>query len=163
MSSVMFQFPKLRLASQLREAGGLTVADALAAADSSLGELQPEALVTLQSTADQAMAAFRRSAAAFDPEAAQTLYAIAARGVGSGAVAGAPAADEALISLCDLLDHLANSQRWDLEAIGVHVSALQMLAYGSADHASPGGLDNLLAGLRRVTARHAGNQKQPAA
>jgi hypothetical protein len=163
MSSVRFLFPKLRLTSQLREAGGVAVADALAAAAANLEELKPQAIITLQSTAADLMTAYQQLPASFDADALRNLYAVSARGVGSGGVAGAPAADEALISLCDLLDYLGISGRWDMEAIGVHVSTLQLLAMGASGH-TPSGVGELLAGLKKVTARYADAEtSEPAA
>ena len=153
--SVTISYPKLRLASQLREAGGQTVADSIEAANANLETMRPVCLDELRATARAAAAAFERFPAGFDAEALHELYGIAARAVGVGAVCGAPAADEALISLCDLLDRLGGRGRWDPEAIGVHVRALQLMASAAGETMGEAATRQVLDGLRRVSARYA--------
>jgi len=152
--SVTITYPKMKLAAQLREAGGQTVADSLAAADTNLEALRPTCLDELRSAVAAAAAAFQRLPDAFDAEALKELYGIAARAVGIGVVSGAPGADVALVSLCDLLDRLANSGRRDREAIGVHVQTLQLLAW-QGDVLDAAATQRLLDGLRKVSARYA--------
>jgi len=152
--SVSITYPKLKLAAQLREAGGQSVADSLEAADANLEALRPTALDELRTAVAAAAAAFQRLPDGFDAEALQGLYAIAARAVGIGAVSGAPGADAALVSLCDLLDRLANKTRWDREAIGVHVRTLQLLAW-QGDVLDEAATQHVLDGLRKVSARYA--------
>lgn len=153
MSSVRYEFPKVKLTQQLREAGGLAVADAIDAAKGNLAELEPDCVSELQAATAAALAAFQRFPATFDASALQELYAISARAVGIGAVCGAPAADTALISLCNLLDHLTVIQRWDLEAIAVHVQTLQLLA-ANVGKLTPPAVDQILAGLEKVARRY---------
>jgi hypothetical protein len=151
--SVTITYPKLKLAAQLKEtAGSLAVADAVKAAAANLEDIREECLTELQKAANAAMAAFQRFPARFDAAPLQDLYAIAARAVGVGAVCGAPGADAALVSLCDLLDRLITSSRWDLEAIAVHVQTLQLLSSDSGlDDAS---VKHILAGLQKVSGRY---------
>jgi len=131
MSSVQYIFPKLKLTNQLREAGGLAVADAVAAAQSNLAELAPPCLTELQAATTEALAAYRRLPAQYSREALDELYAMATRAVGLGAVCGAPSADAAFASLCDLVDHFCSAGNWDLGAIAVHVNTLQLLVFGA--------------------------------
>ena len=152
MSSVRYEFPKYKLTQQLREPGGQTVADAVEAAQANLFELQPECMNELQSATAAALAAFQTFPADFNPDALQQLYAIAARAVGIGAVCGVPAADTAFVSLCNLLDHLTVIQRWDLEAIAVHVQTLQLLGVGQK--LNEAAIEQILAGLQKVTRRY---------
>mgnify|MGYP001551916409 CR=1 FL=1 len=74
------------------------------------------------------------------------------RGVGAGSVCGAPAVDQALTSLCDLLDHLRTQRLFDREAIGVNVRAWRLLS--SLDLPNEA-CEPILLGLRKVSARYA--------
>ena len=153
MSSVRYEFPKFKLTQQLREAGGLAVAEAVAAAQGNLAELEPDCVSELQRATAAAFAAFQSFPATFDATALQELYAISARAVGIGAVCGAPAADTAFISLCNLLDHLTVIRRWDLDAVAVHVQTLQLLA-ANVGALTPPAVDQILAGLEKVARRY---------
>ena len=69
-------------------------------------------------------------------------------------VCGLTSMDTALISLSDLLDYLKGQQRWDANAVAVHLRALRLLLHteGAADAA---GTQAILAGLRKVSQRYA--------
>jgi hypothetical protein len=153
--SVTITYPKLKLAAQLREAGGQTVAASLEAASANLEALRPACLEELRGAVATAAAAYEQLPAHFDAEALQGLYRIGARAVGLGAHCGAPGADAALASLCDLLDRLGDSGRWDLEAIGVHVGTLQLLTAGAGASMDEAATQRVLHGLRQVSARYA--------
>ncbi|HWF76534.1 MAG TPA: hypothetical protein VN694_05090 [Caulobacteraceae bacterium] len=154
MSSVRYEFPKYKLTQQLREPGGLAVADAVDGAAANLEELRPECADELQKAVSAAMACFQAFPPEFDPAALQELYAIAARAVGIGVVCGAPAADATLVSLCNLLDHLGVIQRWDLAAVAVHVQTLQLLAARLRENLEAPAIEQVLAGLEKVTRRY---------
>ena len=154
MSSVRYEFPKYKLTQQLREPGGLAVADAVDAAKANLDELRPECESELQKAVAAALACFQAFPAAFDAAALQRLYAISARAVGIGAICSAPAADATFVSLCNLLDHLGVIQRWDLEAIAVHVQTLQLLAARVREGLDAPAIEQVLAGLEKVTRRY---------
>jgi hypothetical protein len=155
MSNVRYTYPKLRLSAQLKEAGGLTVADAVEAADANLAELAPPCLTELRSVTSEALAAFRAFPAQFDRGALEGLYAIAARAVGLGAVSGAPSADVAFKSLCDLVDHFCGAGRWDLKAVAVHIDTLQLLVLSGERPMEAALAERLLEGLTKVSARYA--------
>ena len=155
MSSVSFVQPKNKLAAQLKVPGGLPVVEALAAAQANLLELRPQCLVELQALLARAQACFARSPSEFSPDTLKDLYAIAAGGVGMGAVCDSPVVDTALISLCDLLDHLRATARWDREAVAVHVQTLQLLVPGAGPALGEAAASALLSGLRKVSARYA--------
>jgi hypothetical protein len=154
MSSVRYEFPKVKLTQQLREPGGVAVAEAMAAAEANLEELRPDCANELQAAATAALACFQTFPASFDAASLQQLYAISARAVGIGVVCGAPAADATFVSLCNLLDYLGVIQRWDLEAIAVHVQTLQLLAARVRDKLDAPAIEQVLAGLEKVTRRY---------
>jgi hypothetical protein len=154
MSSVRYEFPKYKLTQQLREPGGLAVAEAVEGAAANLEELRPECADELLKAVAAALACFQAFPAAFDPAALQQLYAISARAVGIGAVCDAPAADATFVSLCNLLDHMSILQRWDLQAIAVHVQTLQLLAARLREDLEAPAIERVLAGLEKVTRRY---------
>jgi hypothetical protein len=61
--------------------------------------------------------------------------------------------DKALTSLCDLLDALRTQDRFERDAIGVHLSAWRLLMTLPQDAADP-----VLEGLAKVSARFAGER-----
>ncbi len=152
--SVRYEFPKYKLTQQLREPGGLAVAEAVEAATANLEELRPECADELQKAVAAALACFQEFPGGFDAAALQRLYAISARAVGIGVVCGAPAADATFVSLCNLLDHLGVIQRWDLEAIAVHVQTLQLLAARVRENLDAPAIEQVLSGLEKVTHRY---------
>ena len=154
MSRVRYEFPKFKLTQQLRQPGGVAVAEAMEAAEANLEELRPDCASELQAATAAALACFQTFPRSFEAAALQRLYAISARAVGLGAVCGAPAADATFVSLCNLLDHLTVIQRWDLEAIAVHVQTLQLLAARLRDDLDAPAIEQVLAGLEKVTRRY---------
>jgi hypothetical protein len=154
MSSVRYEFPKYKLTQQLREPGGLAVADAVDGATANLQELRPECETELLKAVANALTCFQAFPPEFDPAALQALYAISARAVGIGVVCGAPAADATFVSLCNLLDHLGVIQRWDMAAIAVHVQTLQLLAARLREGLEAPAIEQVLAGLEKVTRRY---------
>ncbi len=155
MSSVRFVFPVLKLAEQLRTPGGIPVGEAVEAAAANLAELQPECLNELKALTEAATTCFAGFPQTFAPEPLKALYGIAVRGVGIGAVSSAPAADTTLISLCDLLDHLGATGRWDSEAVAVHLHTLQLLVSQAGKAMTPEAETAILSGLKKVTQRYA--------
>jgi hypothetical protein len=89
--------------------------------------------------------------AAYDEAAVTSLYETAVRGIGLGDVCGAGSVDVALHSLCDLLDHFRTHQRYDTEAVGVHLRAWRLLI---STEIPPEGAQAVLAGLNRVSAKY---------
>jgi hypothetical protein len=152
MSSVRFVFPKVRLAEILKAPGGLTVAEALERAEANLEEIKPTCIAELAALLEYAEAAFERLAPDVDDAGLADLYAIAVRGIGAGAVCGAPGVDDALTSLCDLIDHLRTTGHYDRPAVGVHVRAWRLLMNPDLPLA---GAQPVLDGLRKVSARYA--------
>jgi hypothetical protein len=152
MSSVRFVFPKVRLAEIIKTPGGLSVAEALERAQANLDTLKPSCIAELTALLEFAEAAMDRLDDAFDEGGLADLYAIAVRGIGAGAVCGLPAVDEALGSLCDLIDHLRTGGAYDRAALGVHVQSWRLLMNPDLP---PVAARPMLDGLRKVSARYA--------
>jgi len=157
MTTARFTVPKLRLTQQLKTPGGLPVAEAIAAAEANLAELKPMCIGELQQLLEAAEKTFSRLGPAYDEAGVVELYQTAVRGVGLGDVCGAGSVDVALHSLCDLLDHLQTHQRYDAEAVGVHLRAWRLLI---STELPPEGAQAVLAGLNKVSAKY-GGPKEP--
>jgi len=151
MATARFTVPKQRLAQQLKTPGGLPVAEAIEAAQNNLSELKPMCMGELHQLLEAAEKAFARLGAEFEPAGVSELYQNAVRGIGLGDVCGAGSVDVALHSLCDLLDHLQTHQRYDAEAVGVHLRAWRLLI---STELPPEGAQAVLAGLNKVSAKY---------
>lgn len=156
--SVRFVVPKMRLAKLLRTPGGLPVVDAVANAESNLQAIRPTCEAELLALLELCEQSFATLGEAFDDEGLQSIYTIAVRGIGGGQVSGLPAVDTALISLCDLIDHLRTTGRYDRKAVGVHVSSWRLLMRAGLPEA---GAAAVLDGLRKVNLRYADDAKVP--
>lgn len=147
--SVRFVFPKLKLEQLIRTPGGLPVAEALAQAEANLETIRPTCLAELTELLVQVEAAFVGLGADGDPAVLGELYRLAVRGIGAGAVCGAPDVDDALGSLCDLIDHAQTSGGDHHDAVGVHIRSWRLLM--DPNLPKPGAAA-ILAGLRKINA-----------
>lgn len=154
MSSVKIHIPPVRLAKLLRTPGGQPVAEALQRAGRGLESLKADCLDELKGVLEEAEACAARATGAYDAAVADELYRIVATPIGVPSVCGLQSVDTALISLSDLLDYLKGQQRWDANAVAVHLRAFRLLLQteGAKDIA---GAQAILAGLRKVSQRYA--------
>lgn len=152
MSSVRFVVPQMRLAKLLRTPGGLPVVDAVEAAEDNLRTIQPTCAAELLALLELCERSFAALPEAPDDEGLADIYAIAVRGIGGGKVSGLPAIDTALVSLCDLIDQLRTTGRYDRQAVGVHVNSWRLLQRGGLPDAATSAV---LDGLHKVKRRYA--------
>jgi hypothetical protein len=149
MALARFTVPKQRLAAQLKTPGGLPVAEAVANAQANLTELKPQCIGELRELLEAAEKVYAGLGSDYDEAAVGALYDSAVRGIGLGEVCGAGSVDVALHSLCDLLDHFQTHERYDAEAVGVHLRAWRLLI---TTELPPEGAQAVLAGLNKVSA-----------
>jgi len=154
MSVVSLRIPKIRLPKLLRRPGGPPLAEALEQAAQNLRGASPAYLADLAAILEALQAAAAHLPTVYDGDRLAELYQLASGPIGVASVCGQAPFDAALISLCDLLDHLKIQQAWDREAIEVHVRALHMLLLGQVRADSPGA-EAVLDGLRQVSQRYA--------
>ena len=150
--SVRFIRPENLLGKALRASGGMKVGEALAAAAENLKELEAPAIAELQSTLSQAETQFAVFGEVFNEKKLDQMYMVANHAIGLAALCGLPTVDEAVVSLCDLLDKLKVRKRWDPEAVGVHIHSLRALLSANPGDAQ---VKTILAGLRQVSAKYA--------
>lgn len=154
MSSVKIHVPQVRLAKLLRTPGGAPVAEALQRASAGLEGLKTDCLAELKTTLEQAEAIAAKATGAYDEALVAELYGVVSTPIGVPSTCGLQSVDTALISLSDLLDYLKGQQRWDANAVTVHLRAFRLLLQteGAKDIA---GAQAILAGLRKVSQRYA--------
>lgn len=152
MTGVRFVFPKHRLAEILAQPGGLPVVEALERAQANLETIRPTCRAELLALLELAEASFAQLGELFDDAGMGELYGLAVRGIGAGSVCGVPAVDEALTSLCDLLDHLRTRHLVDRNAVGVNLRAWRLL---TTLDLPKDGMELVLDGLRKVSKRYA--------
>ncbi|MBA4794214.1 hypothetical protein [Phenylobacterium sp.] len=153
MSAVRIHRPKYALAAMLRKPGGKTVAEAVEAADANLEGLKEAAWPQLDAGLADVEACFARYGEAFDETLIGDHYQKAVGLIGLPSLCGLDALENAAHSLCDLLDRLRTTGKWDRDGIKVHIQALRLLRTlppGEETAAAP-----ILDGLRRVRERHA--------
>lgn len=151
MSTARFTVPKLNLTQLLKAPGGLPVQEAVAAAQANLTSLKPLCMGELHTLLEAAEKTFA-GLSGYDEAGVTSLYETAVKGIGLGDVCGAGSVDVALHSLCDLLDHFRTHQRYDAEAVGVHLQAWRLLI---STEIPPAGAQAVLGGLNRVSAKYA--------
>lgn len=162
MSAVKIHVPVVRLAKLLRTPGGTPVADAVKRAGVGLESLRAECLDELRVTLDQAELCSNRANGEYDPEVAAELYAIASAAIGVPTACGLAPIDTALISLADLTDYLKSQQKWDANAVAVHLRAFRLLLHTESGKDSAG-TKAILEGLLRVSQRYARSEPPSAA
>ena len=149
-----FHVPEVKLAKLLRTPGGLPVADAVTRAGAGLESLRTECLDELRVTLDRAELCASRADGAYDAALVSELYGIASAAIGVPTTCGLAPIDTALISLADLLDYLKGQQKWDTNAVAVHLRAFRLLVQTEAGKDSAG-TKAVLEGLRQVSQRYA--------
>ncbi len=152
--SVKIHTPPVRLAKLLRTPGGLPVAEAVQRAGAGLLSLRQDCLAELKAMLEVAEAVAGRAGDGFDAEVLAELYAVVSKPIGVPSVCGLTSMDTALVSLSDLLDYLKGQQRWDANAVAVHLRALRLLLH-TEGAAAAAGTQAILAGLRKVSQRYA--------
>lgn len=158
MSAVKFHVPQVRLAKAMRTPGGQPVAEALVKAQAGLDKLRQPCLDELAAALGRAQACLARFGPTFDAELLRELYDITSGPIGTPSLCGLDAIDQVLVSLCDLLDGLRTSGRWEREPVTVHIQAFQLLLQSQMQGAEA---QAILDGLRRVTKRFAEGGDSP--
>jgi hypothetical protein len=154
VSFVSLRMPKLRLPKLLRRPGGPPVVEALEAAATNLRNASGAYVAELTLNLEALEAAIGDLPQAYDAARLDQIYGLASAPIGVASVCGLETYDAALMSLCDLLDHLKTQALWDHEAIAVHVRALHLLLGGQVKTGSVGA-EAVLDGLRQVSQRYA--------
>lgn len=112
-----------RLAQLVNRPGGLTVNEAVAAAETSLAGLRSRGELDTAATIAQMQAL----AIGLEPRADE-LYRMSNSLIGIGGVFGWHAISDVAQSLCTLIERLRLNRHWDENAIKLHVDSLRLLS-----------------------------------
>lgn len=119
--------PPNRLASMIKDRGGLMAKDALAAAEANVEALRESSLAALDAALEAIEARFGPAAPDRASEEFETLYTMTLKVVDVSGFAADAGVDEAAVSLCALVDACAEAGAWRWDAVDVHLSALRLL------------------------------------
>lgn len=147
MSDVRVHRPRYRLADKLRRGDQITAGRALAQARSRVDSVRAATLDAV----DRELALLDAAAASDDLEArAEGLLSASDR------VAGLVGALEKLqdmatlaLAFCQLIEQMRQGERWDHDAVAVHIAGLRLLRQGVGQREA----QILLAGLQKVRTR----------
>ena len=134
-----------RLSLLLHQPGGMTVAEASAAACARLRNMQPEAIASIDTMIARMAALGPSLAQGPDKAALDELYVLANAVFGIAGLFGLNAVGEVAYSLCDLIDRLRASGTWHPLAVQVHLNGLALARATGGDSAHA-----VARGLRRV-------------
>ena len=134
-----------RLALLVHKPGGMTAAEASAAAHARLCNMQPQAVASIDKMIARMAALGPSLAQEPDKAALDELYVLANAVFGTAGLFGLDALGEVAYSLCDLIDRLRASGTWHPLAVQVHLNGLT-LARGTGGEAA----HTVARGLRRV-------------
>lgn len=87
------------------------------------------------------------------PEALQTAYELVLQVRDLGGTFGAPLVTEAADSMCELLYRLHAAGLYNAQAIATHQSVLRLVCTADRGNASPEGMAEMLAGLKKIVAK----------
>lgn len=136
--------PASRLSVLLNQPGGMTAAEAAAAAHHRLQAIHGEAVAGIDGMVARMAALGPRLAQGPDRAALDELYVLANAVFGTAGLFGLGALGEVAYSLCELIDRLRASGGWHPAALQVHLNGLA-LARAAGSGAQP-----VTEGLRRV-------------
>lgn len=134
-----------RLSLLLHQPGGMTVAEASAAACARLRNMQPKAIASIDDMIARMAALGPHLAQGPDKAALDELYVLANAVFGTAGLFGLDAVGEVAYSLCELIDRLRASGAWHPLAVQVHLNGLALARATGGD-----GARAVARGLRRV-------------
>ncbi len=134
-----------RLSLLLHQPGGMTAAEATAAAHARLRDMQEGAVASIDGMIARMAALGPCLAQGPDRAALDEVYVLANAVFGTAGLFGLHAVGEVAYSLCDLIDRLRASGAWHPSAVQVHLNGLALAREAGGDASHP-----VTEGLRRV-------------
>jgi hypothetical protein len=142
--------PPNRLASMIKERGGVLAKDAIIAAEAGVESLREASLAALDETIAEIDQRFGKGAANRADESFEDLYLLSSKIIDVGQFVADVGIDKAAMSLCALADSLAEARTWRWDAVDVHLNALRLLrTVGQALPAAQ--RESMLEGLYQVS------------
>ncbi|NQE63534.1 chemotaxis protein CheE [Caulobacter sp. RHG1] len=142
--------PPNRLASLIKDKGGILAQDAIAAAEVGVESLRESSMAALDESLAEIERRFGKSAADRAAEPFEVLYHLASKVIDVSLFVTDAGIDKAAMSLCGLADSCAEAGAWRWDAVDVHLNALKLLrAVGAELPAAQ--RDAMLQGLYQVS------------
>ena len=139
-----------RLAKLVNAPGGLTLLEAVAAADRQLQTIRDRGLEEIRASAARMVTLGKSLAVTRDAAAELELYTLSNGLVGVAAVFGLAELGEVAFSLCTLLDRFSMSGQFSAQAIQIHLDSVRLLLSDDAQLHDSGAIG---AALRQVVDR----------
>ena len=139
-----------RMAGLVNRPGGITVSEAVMAAEANLETLRDRGLEEIATTVTQMQAIGDTLKAGPDAAGQAELYKLSNFLVGVAGVFGFPGVGEVSFSLCSLLDRLRTSGAWSMPSVRIHLDSLRLVYAGNLQG---GELAAISTALRQVVDR----------
>ncbi len=152
MTAVQFLFPENRLAKLIRRPGGVSYAQAMAAAEANMDSIRADVLAGVDENLQRIDQLSADPAVAFSPEIQAELYERSNYVAGLAGSGGLPELGQAAFCYCELLDRIIAGAAWPQAAVTVHMDSLKLLrAMGVASPENDRAA--IVEGLRKVAER----------
>lgn len=138
-------------AKLVRRPGGLSMDEAVRAADANLLSIRGRLVAEVGATLERMQALGVALQDGPDGRALDELYALSNSVIGVAGASGLPALGQICFGLCELIDRLQTSGAWNGQAVRVHLDSLKALRPGAA--ATEADREAVVAALRQVVAR----------
>lgn len=119
--------PPNRLASLIKDKGGMMAKDAIAAAEAGVETLRESSMVALDENLAEIERRFGKAAPDRAAEPFEALYHLASKVIDVSLFVADAGIDKAAMSLCGLADSCAETGAWRWDAVDVHLNALKLL------------------------------------
>lgn len=119
--------PPNRLASMIKERGGLLAQDAIAAAEAGVETLRESSMAALDAALAEIEGRFGKDAPDRASQSFDHLYLLASGVIDVSVFVADAGIDKAAMSLCGLADSCAEAGAWRWDAVDVHINALKLL------------------------------------
>ena len=139
-----------RLAGLVSVPGGVTLSEAVAAAEQRLETIKERGLREIAANVARVQTIGHNLAVARDAALEAELYAAANALIGVAALFGLAAVGDVAFSLCTLLDRQTGAATWDARAVQLHLESLRLVHDETAD---PAETQAVVSALRRVVSR----------
>ncbi|MBO9544077.1 chemotaxis protein CheE [Caulobacter sp.] len=142
--------PPNRLASLIKDKGGILAKDAVAAAEAGVETLRESSMAALDEALGEIERRFGKSAPDRATASFEALYLLASRVIDVSMFVSDAGVDKAAMSLCGLADSCGTAGVWRWDAVDVHLNALKLLRAHGAE-LLPEQRDAMLEGLYQVS------------
>lgn len=138
------------LARMVNQAGGMRAEDALRKAEENLDTIKPVLAEEVEKNLAALLQALDSAVTRPDKPVLDEAYLRSNQVAGMAGLSGLAPLGQAAFSLCELLDKLGVAERWNPEAVDVHLNAMRLLRRMPEPDKQTA---HILQGLREVVAR----------